>query len=244
MIAKNTMQQLERARKIAPAPEGLVPVIFTPDGVVGSFAIPLAMAINGKTVLQGASPLGNRKGQQVFDGKLSIYDDATVDYRPGSRVCDDEGVPSRYIPIIEKGVVANFLYDLQTAGLAGTQSTGSASRALASLPNPSMSGVVINSGEVDFEDMLAGIKEGLVIEQLMGASQGNVLAGDFSGNVLLGYLVRNGEIVGRVKDTMVSGNIYDVLKEIDAIGRKGKWVGGRVHAPHIYCSRLAVSRKK
>ncbi len=92
--------------------------------------------------------------------------------------------------------------------------------------------------------MLADIKEGLVIEQLMGASQGNVLGGDFSGNVLLGYAVKNGEIVGRVKDTMVSGNIYEVLKEVNAIGREGKWVGGRLRIPHIYCPRLAVSTKE
>ena len=91
--------------------------------------------------------------------------------------------------------------------------------------------------------MLADIEEWLVIEGLMGASQGNVLGGDFSGNVLLGYMVKNGEIVGRVKDTMVSGNIYQVLKEIAAIGREGKWVGGRLRIPHIYCARLAVSTK-
>jgi len=91
--------------------------------------------------------------------------------------------------------------------------------------------------------MLANIRDGLVVEQLMGASQGNVLGGDFSGNVLLGYAVRNGELVGRVKDTMVSGNIYDALKEVAAIGREGKGLGGRLRAPHICCPRLAVSTK-
>ena len=91
--------------------------------------------------------------------------------------------------------------------------------------------------------MLGDIKEGLVVEQLLGASQGNVLGGDFSGNILLGYVVRNGEIVGRVKDTMISGNIYEVLKEVAAIGREGKWLGGRARIPHIYCPRIAVSTK-
>lgn len=243
-VAASTIEQLERARETAPAPVGQLPVVFTPHGVASAFIAPLAMAINGKTVLQGASPLGNRKGERVFDPRISVWDDAIIDYRPGSRFCDDEGVPSQRTPIIEKGVVANFLYDLQTAALAGAQSTGSASRGLASLPNPSLSNLVIENGETSFEDMIADIKAGLVIEQLMGASQGNVLGGDFSGNVLLGYMVRNGQIVGRVKDTMVSGNIYDVLKEVAAIGREGKWLGGRLRTPHIYCPGLAVSTKE
>jgi len=243
-VAATTIEQLERARETAAAPVGQLPVIFTPLGVTSALIAPLAMAVNGKTVLQGASPLGNRKGEQVFDSRLSILDDATLDYHPASRACDDEGVPCRRTHIIENGVVSNFLYDLQTAAQAGTRSTGSASRDLSTLPGPSPSSLVIENGDVSFEEMLADIKEGLVVEQLMGASQGNVLGGDFSGNVLLGYAVRNGEIAGRVKDTMVSGNIYSALKEVAAIGRDGKWLGGRLYAPHIYCPRLAVSRKE
>ena len=91
--------------------------------------------------------------------------------------------------------------------------------------------------------MVADIKEGLVVEQVMGASQGNILGGEFSGNVLLGYKVENGEIVGRVKDTMVSGNVYQVLRQVIAIGDKGKWVGGHLWIPHLYCPDLAVAAK-
>ncbi len=243
-VAATTIEQLERAKETAPVPVGELPAIFTPYGVASAFVVPLAMAINGKTVLQGASPLGNRVGEQVFDPRLSIRDDATMDYRPGSRLCDGEGVPSQRTPIIENGVVSGFLYDLQTAALAAAQSTGNASRGLATLPSPSPSTVVVENGDTGFKDMLADIREGLVIEQLMGASQGNVLGGDFSGNVLLGYAVKNGEIVGRVKDTMVSGNIYEALKEVVAIGREGRWVGGRLRVPHIYCPRLSVSTKE
>ncbi|UCC61008.1 MAG: TldD/PmbA family protein [Dehalococcoidia bacterium] len=239
-----TIEQLERARETAQAPVGQLPVIFTPNGVAMALMPPLAMAVNGKTVLQGASPLGQRKGEQVFDSRISVWDDATMDFRPGSRFCDGEGVPSQRTAIIENGVVGSFLYDLQTAALAGTRSTGNGARGLATLPSPSPSTVVIENGEASFEEMLGDIKEGLVVEQLLGAAQGNVLGGDFSGNILLGYVVRNGEIVGRVKDTMVSGNVYEVLKEVAAIESEGKWVGGRVRIPHIYCHSIAVSAKE
>ena len=91
--------------------------------------------------------------------------------------------------------------------------------------------------------MVQDIKQGLVIEQLMGAEQGNILGGDFSGNVLLGYKVESGKIVGRVKDTMVSGNIYQVLKQIIAIGSEARWVGGFLQSPHLYCPTLSVASK-
>ena len=87
------------------------------------------------------------------------------------------------------------------------------------------------------------MKEGLVVEQLMGAGQTNVLGGDFSGNVLLGYKVEGGRIAGRVKNTMVSGNIYRALKEIIATGSEPRWVGSFLNTPPLYCANLSVATK-
>jgi len=241
-IAAVVIQHLELAKNQASVPSKQLPVIFTPRGVVSAFIPSLMMAFNGKTVLEGASPIGNRLGEKVFDPKLWLWDDPTIAYRPNSRPCDDEGIPSQRTPLIEQGTVANFLYDLQTAALAGTKSTGNGNRD-GGLPAPSPTTLVIAPGKANFDDMVNDIKEGLVIEQLMGAEQGNVLGGDFSGNVLLGYKVENGKIVGRVKDTMVSGNVYQLLKEGIAIGSEAKWVWGFLQTPHIYCPSLSVASK-
>jgi len=74
--------------------------------------------------------------------------------------------------------------------------------------------------------MVQSIDEGIIVEQLLGAGQGNSLGGDFSGNVLLGYKIEKGEIVGRVKDTMISGNVYQLLKNIAGHRQRRKWVSG------------------
>ena len=111
------------------------------------------------------------------------------------------------------------------------------------MPAPSISAMVFEQGDTRFEDMLRDLKEGIVIEELIGAGQGNVLGGDFSGNVLLGYKVENGEIVGRVKDTMISGNIYEALKELIAVGQEAKWVGSSFKTPAIYLAGLSVVSK-
>jgi PmbA protein len=241
-IADVVIRQLELARNQASVPTKPLPVILTPRGVASALVPSLMMAFNGKIVLEGASPIGNRLGKNVFDSRLSLWDDPTLAYRPNSRPCDDEGVPSQRTPLIEEGRVASFFYDLQTAALAGTKSTGNGNRN-GGLPTPSPTTLVIAPGKTSFEEMVKDIKEGLVIEQLMGAEQGNILGGDFSGNVLLGYKVERGKIVGRVKNTMVSGNIYQVLKEVAAIGSEAKWVGGFIHTPHIYCPSLSVASK-
>jgi len=234
-------RQLDLARVLTAAPVGTVPVIFTPIGVASTLVAPISIAFNGKMVVEGASPLKDQRGQSVFDPKFSLWDDATLSLRPSSSPCDDEGVPSRRTTLVDKGVVSNFLYDLNTAKIAGTASTGSGRRS-GGLPSPSISSLVVGEGSVSFEEMVKGIKEGLVVEFTMGAEQGNLLSGDFSGNVLLGFSIRDGEIMGRVKDTVVSGNVFEILKNI-GLSRESRWVAGFLRTPYICCSGLAVASK-
>ncbi len=240
-IIQNTLTQLERASKNVTVRSGDLPVLFTSSGVASAFIPALASAFNGKLVFEGASPLAKKLGEVAFDKKLSIYDDATIPMRPTSHPCDDEGVPSRRTPLIENGRVANFYYDLKTAAKAGKQSTGNGSRGRGGAPSPSINALVVTPGTVTFEALLADMKEGLVVEYLMGAEQGNVLGGDFSGNVLLGYKVENGKIVGRVKDTVVAGNVYKLLADI-TLASDARWQGG-IFTPSIFCPAVPVAAK-
>jgi PmbA protein len=242
-VEKSVVGQLENSRRLADVKTAEMPVIFTPLGVASSLIGPLTMAFSGRLVHQGQSPLVGCLGKDMYDVRFSLTDDATLAYRPGARPFDDEGVASRRNPLIEKGTVRTFLYDLQTAGLAKAESTGSAERSLAAQPSISPACLLIDDGEISFEEMVRGVKEGLVVEELMGAGQGNVMGGDFSGNVLLGYKIENGEIAGRVKDTMVAGNVHEVLKRIAAIGGEARWVGGSLRTPALAFEALTVSAK-
>ena len=242
-VADRVIAQLEMARKKAMASTKLLPVIFTPRGVASTFFSPLALAFNGKTNLEGVSPLRDRLGESLFNKSLNLYDDATTDYCLGSSPCDDEGVPSQQTMLISEGVVEHFIYDLQTAASAGSKSTGNGKRSGAGIPKPGMNFLVIKDGTTSFQNMIANIKEGLLVEQLMGAEQGNILGGDFGGNILLGYKIEDGEIIGRVKDTMISGNIYQVLKQPIEIGAVARDVDGKIKTPHLYCPCLSVSAR-
>jgi PmbA protein len=241
-IVRVTLRQLELAKRLAKVSTKPMPVIFAPDGVISSLVLPLISAFNGKTVLEGASPIGDKLGETVFDKNLTISDDPTIPYRTGSRSCDDEAVPCHRTPLITNGVVSNFLYDLQTAAKAKKKSTGNGHRQ-GGLPTPSPHAFVISPGKSGFDEMVKSIDEGLIVEQLLGAGQGNTLGGDFSGNILLGFKIEKGEIVGRVKDTMISGNVYQLLKAITAIGNDSKWAGGFLFTPSICCSNVSVASR-
>jgi PmbA protein len=241
-IAEDVIMQLERAMRKASLPTRLMPAIFTPRGVASALIAPLVSAFNGKIVFDGASPLKDKLGLQVFDKNFSLWDDATLPYQVASYPCDDEAVPCQKTPLVDHGVISNFIYDLQTAALAKTKSTGNGDRR-GGVPAPSPSSLIIGSGDAAFEDMVKDIKDGLVIDTLIGAEQGNILNGDFSGNVLLGYRIENGELTGRVKNTMVAGNVYQLLKQIEAVGKDARWVEGFLQTPSLYCSGLSVASK-
>ncbi len=239
-VSDEVILQLELAKNKENVTTRLMPVIFKPNGVASALISPLIMALNGKTVYMGASPLKDKLGEKLFDSRLTVWDDALSPFQVASSPCDDEGIPGQRMPLIEQGTVSNFFYDLQTAGLANAKSTGNGSRA-GGLPSPSINSLIIDEGSVSFADMVAGLKQGLVVEQLMGATQGNILNGDFSGNVLLGFKIDNGKITGRVKDTMVSGNIYQLLKQVEVIGSDTRWVEGFLKTPSICCTNVSVA---
>ena len=66
--------------------------------------------------------------------------------------------------------------------------------------------------------MVKSIDTGILVHYVMGLGQGNALAGEFSVNLELAFKIERGEIVGRVKDCMLAGNVYDALQDIAAVG--------------------------
>jgi PmbA protein len=241
-LVKTMTAQLEQARVLGRLDSGHLPVIFSPRGVASSLMSPLAVAFNGKMVVDGASPLRDRKGDAVFSPIFSLHDDSTLPLRPGTSPCDDEGVASRRTPLVEEGVVKGFLFDLQTAALAGAESTGSGRRT-GGLPGPGLSSLVIAEGDASLAEMLKGISSGLLVEVVMGAEQGNLLSGDFTGNVLLGYAIAHGELAGRIKDTVISGNAFQLLGQAAAASAEAEWVGGILRSPYILCPEVSVAAR-
>ncbi len=242
-VVDQVMQELEWAKETVSAPPESSPVVLTSRAVAGALVFPLTLALNGESLVQGSSPLIGKLGQKVFDEKLSLWDDPTISFRPSSRAYDDEGIPSQKTPLIEKGVIANFFFDLQTAGQAKARSTGSASRFGSPNPSPATTLEVIGEGDTPNDSIIANVEDGLLVFGLLGAGQGNIMGGDFGGNVLLGYRIKQGQVIGRVKDTMIAGNIYECLKSSLVLGNKAEWVGGGLLTPPVCLQGITISSR-
>jgi PmbA protein len=205
--------------------------------------LPIMQAINGKSVQRGISPMSDKAGKEIFDPQITLWDDPTLPGRPTSRSHDGEGVPCRRKALIQQGICSGFLFDLKTAALMHTTSTGNGSRGLFSPPSPAPSTLVIEPGETPLASILAGIKHGLLVEFALGLGQGNVISGAFSNTLGLAYVIEQGEIVGRVKDVSIAGNIYEELREVAAISRESDWVFGQHRMPYILLPELNVTCK-
>lgn len=241
-LAGEVVAKTDLAREFASIRTGSMPVVFTPKGVAMTLMTPLVMALSGKLVLQGASPLGDKMGQVVADERFGLSDDGTADWSPASGSCDHEGVPCRRTPLIEKGRLLSFYYDLNTAAQAGAKSTGNGFRSLETLPSPQVSSLVMDAGVDDYAAIVGSLEEGLIVDQTMGAWSGNLMSGEFSGNVHLGYKVEKGRVVGRVKDTMVAGNVFEALRDLRSVGAQRAWMGN-MYLPALCFSNLAVATK-
>ncbi|MBM3241769.1 TldD/PmbA family protein [Candidatus Poribacteria bacterium] len=231
-IARKAIEWFKMAEKIAPIKSSDMPVIFTPDGM-NVLLLALRLGFNGKNVFLGSSPLAGKLGEKIADERFSITDNPLIDYASSSDKYDGEGVPHQITPLIENGVIKNFLYDLDTAGRAGTKTTGNG-------VGCGTTNLVIKEGDTPYEEMVTNTKEGLLVHSVMGLGQGNAISGEFSVNVQLGYKIENGEIVGRVKDVMLAGNTYDALKNIAAIGDKAEWAGWSLLTPPIKIGKVSV----
>lgn len=204
-LSNSTLESLRAAEHIAEPLGGNLPVLVPPD-LLGMLLSALIGGFSGRLVAKGDSPLKNRLGQAVFSSALSINDNPHRPYSPAASETDVSGVPTKPLVLVNKGVVEHFLYDLDTAGLAKAEPTGHDGCAPHELE--------LAPGARPHAGMLADIREGLFVKDLIGFGQGNIMNGDFSCNIGLGYAIRNGALAGRVKNTMIAGNLYDLFNRV------------------------------
>ena len=243
-LTDELLEKLKWGENIENIKSGRMPVIFTPNAAM-VLILPIVSGLNGNTVLKKISPLANKKEQKIWGDFFFLYSDGTIDFTLGSAPFDDEGIRMRRLPLIEKGCIKNFYYDLQTAGIAGENSTGNGMRhGIQSAPAPGISNLVLGEGNASFSDMVKDVKEGIIVDQVLGLGQGNVISGAFSNNVQLGFKIKNGKITGRIKNVMIAGNAIEELKNMAALGNKARWIDGKYKFPHIYLKSLSVSTKQ
>jgi PmbA protein len=241
-ILAELLEKYRRAEKTASISSGSYPVLFTPRAVASAIAGLFDTVLSGQTVVQKSSPLADKIGETLFDSRLTIFEDPSIGI--SARTFDDEGTPTSRKAYIENGTVKGFYWDRRWASRAGCASTGNGFRGGLSRPAPDMVNICMAPGSTSTADLIASIDEGIIVDQVLGAGQSNQLAGEFSVNLDLGYKVEKGEIVGRVKNTMVAGSIFEAFQNLVDLGDTPEWVGGGSYLPSLLFSKLGVSARQ
>ncbi|MEN3202401.1 MAG: TldD/PmbA family protein [Atribacterota bacterium] len=244
-LLKEIQLKLDLSARVVSVPSGQYPVLFTPQGCM-VFLYPLLYGLNGRNVIFGKSPLRDRFGRVIFSSLFSLLEVPREPWALGSCPFDDEGIltPGERV-LVEKGKVEDGFWDLWSASKARRKTTASGfRRSPLDLPEPSFSVLKVSSGLRDRETLVEEIEEGLVVDSLLGLGQSNVASGVFSCGVQLGFYVKGGEIQGRVKNVMISGNAYDVLKNIKEVSRDSQWVQGSMLIPYTLVEPIQVNATK
>ncbi|MEM9509616.1 MAG: metallopeptidase TldD-related protein, partial [Cyanobacteria bacterium P01_E01_bin.35] len=241
-ILQKLITKYQRAESRANISSGSYPVLFTPSAVSSTLGRMFGTIFSGQSVVQKASPLTDKLGDQIVDQRISVFEDPSL----GVSACkfDDEGVPTSTKSLIDQGVVKQFYWDRRWAARGGIESSGNGFRGGVSRPSPSLANVCISPGQTSLADLIAGIDEGIIVDQVLGAGQSNVLAGEFSVNIDLGYKVEQGKIIGRVKDTMVAGNIFEAFSNVIDLSDRPEWVGSSAYVPYILFAQLGVAARQ
>ena len=161
--------------------------------------------------------LGKRFAPEFFNAG----DDGTVAGQRGTHRYDDEGVPMRRNWLIKDGVLVGRLHSRETAAKMGEPVTGNA-RAISYrfAPIVRMTNTFIDNGDTPFDDLIADIKEGVYA---CGSAGGQTELENFSFIAEYGYMIRNGKVAEMVRDVVVAGNLFDTLRNIEALGNDFRW---------------------
>ena len=206
-------------------PTDKMSVIFQGD-TVGAIMFRLMEGVSGASIEQGISPLIDKLDQQVFSKEMTIEDDPTLDWEIDSVPFDAEGVATKKKTIIQEGILKNYIFDLHNAKKMGVESTGNGFRKTMfqkgfSIPvTPFSTNFIVKPGKTDEKEMIKDIKQGVLIDMVIGMHSGNIVQGQYSMNIGLGYVIKNGKIQGRIQDAMVAGNIYEDFKNVVNMSNK------------------------
>jgi len=191
----------------------------------------LAQSAVGRPVVDGVSPLCDRIGDTIAHKDLTIIDNGQSSTGLGTESIDGEGLPQRVNPIIEKGVLKNFLFDSYFGRAFGLDSTGNCARGggpfggstpYESKPSASAKYMEVHPGNKSEEEVISSIDEKAILirDFPLGIFHSSVETGEFSCVATSAYLVENGEIQGSVQPVSIAGSYYEGFKNLREIANK------------------------
>jgi len=190
-----------------------VPIVYDPrvaGGLLGHFA----GAISGASIARGVSFLKDLLGKEVFQPSVTIVDDPHRIRGLRSKPFDGEGVSNGRRNLVDRGVLSTWLLDCASAKQLGLSTTGHASRGTGGPPSPSATNLYMEAGALSPDALIADIKEGFYVTELIGMGV-NSVTGDYSRGAA-GFWIQNGAIAYPASEITIAGNLKDMFRNLTA----------------------------
>lgn len=219
-------------------PTGDYPVVLSPLAyaeLLGNVFIP---ALNGRSVHSGRSRLATMLGENIADPRIQMYDDPLLPRASGSTRWDAEGTPTGRIEFIHDGVLRTFAYDLKTAYRYEKKSTGSAVRGgFGGLPAIGHHNFIVDGKRDTILD-----ERVVYVHNVVGAHTANPMSGDFSVELSNAFWMEDGGFEEPVRSAMMSGNVFDLHKDIAGLSKETRAVGSLI-LPSIKINKQRIIGK-
>ncbi len=173
-------------------------------------------------IRKGTSLFAGKLGQKVASDLVTVIDDGTMANARGSLNVDDEGHPTQFKVLIERGVLKGYMFDALNAQLMGEKSTGSGRReSFKHLPLPRMTNTYLAPGEDTPEEIIAGVDKGVYCANF-GGGQVDITNGNFVFEVSEAYEIKRGRLGKPLKGVTLIGVGPEALKNVSRVGNDPK----------------------
>jgi PmbA protein len=197
--------------------------------------------LSGERVLKGRSPFADRLGDAIAAECVVLVDDPTNPLSMGADEFDGEGLACRRNVLVDGGVLRGFLHDAYTGRRAGVPSTASAVRGYRSTPTPGAQALAVAPGTRSFDDIVASIDHGFLVQDLSGLHSGvNAVSGDFSVGAE-GLMIRGGAIAEPVREVTLASTLQRLLLDIREVGADLEWRPGGTGAATLVIDDVSLS---
>jgi len=189
-----------------------MPILFDPrvaTTLLGHFV----GAINGSSIARQSSFLLDALGTQVFAKGITIRDEPLRKRGLRSRPFDGEGLPVRAMELVSDGVLGSWLAESASARQLDIAPTGHAIRGVSGSPGAGPSNLYIQPGGRTREEMIAEVKQGILVTELIGQGV-NGVTGDYSRGAA-GFLIDNGELGPAVAEITIASNLKQMFATLE-----------------------------
>jgi len=214
-----------------------VPVIFDPQ-TARDFITIIANTVVGDAIYKRRSFLVDQLGKKIAVDDFTLIDDGLLPRGLGSRLFDDEGLPSRRNVVFENGLLTSYLCDCYAARKLQCKPTGSASRSVGSAPTPDTSNFYLQKGRHTPQEMISSVREGLLLTDVHWVGI-NYVTGDYSRGAE-GIWIENGKLSYPVQEFTVASNMNEMLQSIEMIGNDLEFRGS-TNAPSFKMREMTIS---